>query len=373
MRKIFFHSLLCMLLFLTGACQSVEQLSIDYMQPADVSFPAVLKRVAVVNNMPVPAQASAMTQTAEEKEENAEGSKTAYYTGNAEMTTQALADALADENYFDQVIICDSALRANDVTPRESTLSREEVNRLTSDLKADFLIAVENVQLRSVSKMTFLPDVQAYYGTVDVTVYPTLRIYVPNRRNPVATVNIPDSIFWEEAGLTEREVRARLVQGKELVEAASDFAGVAPVSHLLPHWKTVTRYLFTKGSVDMRDAAVYAREQNWPDAVTLWKRQYAQRKGKSKLYAAYNIALGYEMQDSIGAAVKWATEAQRIAYEVEHVEEKAGQGLQSSDVPYYILTSLYLNELTEREKGIARLQMQMQRFEDKDSTDAEEM
>ena len=35
-----------------GGCQSIEQLSIDYMLPAEVSFPAVLKRVAVVNNMP---------------------------------------------------------------------------------------------------------------------------------------------------------------------------------------------------------------------------------------------------------------------------------------------------------------------------------
>ena len=37
---------------LLGGCQTVEQLSIDYMLPAEVSFPPSLKRVAVVNNMP---------------------------------------------------------------------------------------------------------------------------------------------------------------------------------------------------------------------------------------------------------------------------------------------------------------------------------
>ena len=45
----------CLLLIgslLLGSCQSVEQLSIDYMLPAEVSFPVTLKRVAVVNNMP---------------------------------------------------------------------------------------------------------------------------------------------------------------------------------------------------------------------------------------------------------------------------------------------------------------------------------
>ncbi len=370
MKRIFPPSLLCLLLFVAAACQSVQQFSIDYMQPAEVSFPAALRRVAVVNNMPASPQATAMPEAGEEpKGEYEVARKTDYYTGNPATAAQALADALADENYFDQVIICDSALRANDVALRESTLSREEVNRLARDLQADFLIAVEDVRLRAVSKMDFLPDVQAYYGTVDVTVCPTLRIYVPNRRGPVATVSRPDSIFWEEAGVSEGEVRSRLIQGKELVEAASGFAGSSPVAYLLPHWKTAERYLFVGGSVDMRDAAVYVREQNWDEAIALWKRHYEQRKGKTKIRAAYNIALGYELQDSIGDALQWATKAQQIANDVEHVEEKAAQGLQSADIPYYILTSLYVNELTERRQGIARLRMQMRRFADEAPAD----
>ena len=43
------YCLLLMGSLLLGSCQSVEQLSIDYMLPAEVSFPATLKRVAVVN------------------------------------------------------------------------------------------------------------------------------------------------------------------------------------------------------------------------------------------------------------------------------------------------------------------------------------
>ena len=45
------YCLLLMGSLLLGSCQSVEQLSIDYMLPAEVSFPATLKRVAVVNNL----------------------------------------------------------------------------------------------------------------------------------------------------------------------------------------------------------------------------------------------------------------------------------------------------------------------------------
>lgn len=365
MRRKNYAPLVTAALLLLSACQSVEQFSIDYMLPAEVSFPATLRRVAVVNNMPAAPQSS--EKILEEKEESGNANEvsctTEYYTGKPSITAQALAETLAEGNYFDQVIICDSALRAHDTSPRESTLSREEVNTLAHDLGADFLIAVENVQFRSVNKMHFLPDVPAYYGTVDVTVYPTLRIYLPNRQGPLATVNTPDSIFWEEAGLSEGEVRAALITKDELIEAASDFAGTSPVSYLLPHWKTALRYLFTGGSVEMRDAAVYVREQNWKDAITLWKQLYEKKKGRLKMRAACNIALGYEMQDSIHTATSWATRAQRIAYDIDQIGEKNKQGLEGSDVPNYIFTTLYLNELTEREKGIARLNIQMQRFE----------
>ena len=53
----------------------------------------------------------------------------------------------------------------------------------------------------------------------------------------------------------------------------------------------------------MRDAAVFVREDNWDKAIELWKQTYEKKKkGKQKMYAAYNIALGYEMQDSIHTA-----------------------------------------------------------------------
>lgn len=361
-----FYSPLLALLWLTTACQSVEQLSIDYMLPAEVSFPASLKRVAIVNNMPeAPEQTSLPLKKEEEPQSKYEvARKTDYYMGNATVSAQALADALAEGNYFDQVIICDSALRSHDVTHRTSILSRTEVNALTESLQADFLIAVENVQIRSVSKIEFLPDLQAYYGAVDVTTFPTLRIYLPNRQGPIATISNPDSIFWEEAGLSEHEVMDALIKKDELIEAASEFAGNSQVRFLLPHWKTAPRYLFTGGSIDMRDAAVYVREQNWEDAIPLWKRVYENKKGKPKMRAAYNLALAYEMQDSIYTAVSWATKAQRIAYEIDQLDAKTREGLDASIVPNYVFTTLYLNELTERQQGITRLNMQMKRFDD---------
>ena len=358
MKRNSFYPLMA-LLWLATACQSVQPLSIDYMLPAEISFPASLKRVGVVNNMPASPESTHIPNDTEPPKDKLEvRRKTDYYQGDAKQVTESLAESLAAENYFDQVIICDSALRALDQTPRESTLSRAEVNTLANDLGVDFLIALENVQLRALRRISFLPDIQAYYETTDVKVFPTFRIYLPNRQGPVTTILSTDSIFWEEVGSSDGEVQARSIQEKELIEAASQFAGTTPVRHLLPHWRTAQRYLFTGGSVDMRDAAVYVREGNWPDAIALWKRHYEQKKGRQQMYAACNIALGYEMQDSIAAAAHWAEKA------VEISRQRAEKTKSENDLSYYMFAYSYWQELQERLQGLSRLNAQMQRFEE---------
>lgn len=364
MAKYIYTLLLSIALLLSG-CQSVEQMSIDYMLPAEVSFPATLKRVAVVNNMPaVPDNKLIVSEEAEKKNENEVARLTNYYNGDAAITTESLAEALANENYFEEVVICDSALRSKDISPREGTLMQEEVQQLAQDLNVDFLIALENIQMRSVRKIEYMPDWGVFLGTVDVKVYPTVRIYLPSRRGPMVTVNSNDSIFWEEIGNGEASVRARLIGEKDLIKEASEFAGTVPVKRLLPYWKTANRYLFSGGSVNMRDAAVYVKEGNWPEAIKLWKQTYETKKGKQKMYAAYNIAFGYEMQDSIDTAMEWAVKAQTVAREKSKVDKKDIAQITDGTVSYYIFITLYLEELKERKEGMSRLSIQMQRFED---------
>lgn len=360
-RLLSYLSLSCLLLL--AGCQSVEQFAVDYMLPADVSFPPSLKRVAIVNNMPEVPENKPILAKEKQKDNYEIARKTNYYNGNAAIATESLAEALAHENYFNEVVICDSALRARDLTSREGTLSQEEVNQLTHSLDVDFLIALENVQIRAVRKIKYMRDFGIYYGTVDAKVYPTVRVYLPNRNAPMVTINAKDSIFWEESG-NGPYVRDKLISEEEAIKQASEFAGTIPVRKLLPSWKTANRYLFCGGSVNMRDAAVYAREKKWDTAIELWKQTYATQKGKKKMQAAYNLAVGYEMQDSIATAADWALKAQAEARIVDGVDSRDLSRLDKSDLPYYVLTTLYAAELEERKEGLSRLTMQMQRFND---------
>ena len=360
------HYLLLFCAFLLGGCQSVEPLSIDYMLPAEISFPTNLRRVAVVNNMPpVPDNQMIIENREEQPKARTEvARKTGYFNGNARIALESLAETLADENYFDEVVICDSALRANDHVQRESTLSREETEALAESLDVDFLIALENVQIRSLRKIEFLPGWGVYTGTLDVKVYPTVKVYLPQRNAPMVTVNAQDSIFWEHTSPNMTSASSMLISDEKMLKEASDFAGMVPVKHLLPYWTTAERYLFTGGSVNMRDAAVFVRENNWEQAIELWKQTYEKKKkGKQKMYAACNVALGYEMMDSISTAEEWALKAQEVAYEVDKIEEKKeSPEVDAIDIPNYLAVTRYLKALQERKAGMPRLKAQMQRF-----------
>ena len=362
MKRLIAYIAIAATLACLNACQTVEPFSVDYMMPADISFPADLKRVAIVNNMPnVPDNKLISSQETKPKNETEIASRTDYYNGEARIATESLAEAVAGHNYFDLVVICDSALRNKDLHPRETTLAQEEVRQLTQELGVDFLIALENIQLKSVRKLEYIPEWRGFYGTVDVKVYPTIRIYLPSRSVPMATVNSCDSIFWEKSGLSE-DILGQLVSEKELVEEASAFAGTVPVRHLLPYWTTARRYLFTGGTVNMRDAAIYVKEKNWTEAIGLWEKEFNERKGKRKMYAAYNIALGYEMQDLLEEAYEWAVKAQKVAYEIDEVGRKQAADVLPTDVPNYLMTSIYVGELKERKEGMVRLKAQMNRI-----------
>ena len=114
----------------------------------------------------------------------------------------------------------------------------------------------------------------------------------------------------------------------------------------------------------MRDAYVFAKEGNLIEAINLWKKNFETKKGKQKLYSAYNIAMGYEMQDNLESATEWALKAQLIAHEINNIDKKEISKINDGTISYYLLISLYVDELQKRKDGLTRLNAQMSRFQE---------
>ncbi|NDW13245.1 tetratricopeptide repeat protein [Bacteroides sp. 214] len=356
--------LLSLLMLTVCSCQTVEQISIDYLKPAEITFPEQVRKIAVVNNI------------SDQPEINTNGndslllakgdlyiktSSTRYKWGDARTAAESLAETIAEANYFDKVLISDSALRANDITLREATLSQTEVMELTDELDADMLVALENVVIKYQRSIRFSSYEGGYWGTTDAQVFPTIRFYLPNRKTPLAYITSTDSIFWEDFQRSEGYLRKQMISEEELVKEASDFAGTILVKHFTPQWVTADRYFFIDNSINMRDAAVHARENNWEEAVELWKKAYEDKSEKRKTRAATNIALYYEMQDDYENALAWIAKAKEKGFKAYKIDEKQiALQSQEAQIVHYIVT--YEKVLTDRQADYIKLHLQMNRF-----------
>lgn len=349
-----------LLMLLTG-CFNAEQLSIDYMLPAEISFPSALRRVAIVNNMPFVNADSTLISERHERFKGGGERTVKFHHGNAIYAAEALAETIADENFFDEVVICDSALRYQDTILRESALTQTEVEELTEALDVDFLISIENVLVKSTRQVIYYWRA-GFQGLVTASVYPTIKVYLPGRRTAMTTLTCNDSIDWDQMTYDGSRALEGLINDADMVKEASDFAGTLPVKQLLPTWRKSNRVIFTNGSTTMRDAYHYVREEEWEKAITLWEQLYnSEKKPKKRLWAAYNLALGHEMLDNIEASLEWVIRAEQLAKEVD--KRTAEQDVRlGNTLSYSLLTHRYKAELEQRKTQLPRLKAQMSRF-----------
>ena len=149
--------LLSILTILTiSSCSSIEQISIDYMVPAEINFPETLRRVAVVNNTSDAKIVS--SQVNEQGNEEQPTAKQKQYTGDGRLVVESLAQSLAKANYFDEVVICDSVFHTNHSADSITRLSQSEIKKLTEQLAADFISTVLQFKLKHSQPVDTLPE-----------------------------------------------------------------------------------------------------------------------------------------------------------------------------------------------------------------------
>ena len=327
MKKI--SCVIILVAFLFSSCTTLRSVYFERMQAADVNFPAQIRSIGVVNNMPLETQMEEAVKYVSVELE-----------ADGKVAAEALAQDIASTNYFNQVVICDSALRENVLlSDMEQPLSVGQVDSLTQILGVDVLFSVERVHVTLRPSSLFYPELMTEIPVLEGVIEPLVRIYIPGRHTPLFSVSKTDTICWE---MTPDLTYSRIMKD------ASTHSSVMLMDYLLPHWEEMERFYFDDGSLDMRDAGVYVREQNWQEAAALWKRLYDSKKGKSKMRAAYNLAVCHEMQDE---------------YELAKDYLDVAASLVKEDSWEYQLIVFYRMQLEEQSRQNQRLKIQMKRFE----------
>ncbi len=323
MKKILLAIIGMAIIILIPSCTTIRHTSFERLYGADVNFPEQVRTVGVVNCLPV------VTERVWNDLPN-------ICEGEGKLMAESLAQEIAETHYFDQVIICDSVVIPSG---KEATLSGNQIDSLIQSLGVDILLAVERVQLDMSTGVTWFPELMQKVPVLRVGVTPLIGAYKEMRDRPLFKVCKTDTIYWE---------LPLDVSMDQVVENSSEFAATIPMKHLLPYWGEVYRFYFDGGIAEIRDAGIYLREQNWDAAAELWKTVYDKKKGKQKMYAAFNLALYHEMKDEFSRAKEYL----ETAFELS----KAGTTERLLIQYYYI----QLEELLEKNKN---LQVQMKRFE----------
>lgn len=316
------------------SCSSIGYLSMDSLYPAELSFPHDIKAVGIVDN------------AANHDTLRAAGITVGTIEGNGKIMAQQLANYIADGEYFDEVILCDSSLRSGNTVDAEAKLSPETVQALAADLGVDMLVSIDGVCLKTWPALQYYWDFPEPFEVIAGEVSSVLSIYAPSRKEPVhPALVVRDTLCWNlhDSHLTERRI----------VEDASAYAASLSVKYLIPQWKAEERFYYSGGDVAMRDAAVYVQENRWDEAFQLWKQEYDASKAQSKkrMRAALNIALYYEMQGNIPEALKYAQEAMETA-KPESTDKK-------------LITFYHSGQLTGKSIKVQKLNLQMERFKEK--------
>lgn len=310
------------------SCTSLEVLSFDQLNPAKINYPESISHVAVVNNMPeIPEYRKPGVITLGEL--NAPGEK------SAEM----LAGALADSKYFDQVMICDSVVHpANGAV----SFSQAEIARLTSGLDADLIFSLDRITVHTRKEELYYPGLAAPWPVLRMQVESVASVYVPSRVAPVQVLAVADSADYDIQMLSS---------DKQLLEEGTRLAVAGLYQKMVPYWSKTDRLYYSGGTVEMRDAAIYVKEHDWEQACVQWKLLFERSRSKRmKFRAAFNLALGNEMQGDLQEAMNWLKKAYG-QIETGSEEER--------------IVKFYESQLEHRSKDLMYLHTQMGRFENK--------
>jgi len=317
-------TLLLLVLCLFSSCTTLQTISFERLQAADISFPEQVRTVGVINYVP--------------QDNMGADSLLGLWNGDGTVAVEALAQEIAATNYFEQVLVCDSAFRG-DTNVGEEAIPSYQTDSLIRLLGVDMLFAIERVQVELKNGSIFFPEMMANLLVVDGIVTPVVKAYIAGRDIPLFSFSKSDTIYWELSSELTYE---------QMIKEASEYAAQLPVKYLLPHWKEVSRYYFDGGNAEMRDAGVYVREQDWEAASVLWQKLHDTRKGKTKMRAAYNLALYYELLEDFERAKEYLDIASSLAQEGTWENQL---------IEYYRL------QLEEQGQENRMLKIQMKRFE----------
>lgn len=349
MKKISFLSpIVLTMAFLLSSCAGIKYMSIETLEPAQVTLPENVRSVLIVNNVvqqpdDIGHQDKLLGRSVAEKVNASSDSIAIYY-------TEALSQFLEEEEYFDSVLYFSEPLRNDKDFFEERPLAPATMNELKNKTRVDAIISLDKLILQTDKNEHFR---QQGYSWADMTgkIHSVIRAYLPTMEGKIPAVQFTDSLHWEGFDIQDGNAYAEIMlpSREEAMKQLVIYAAEKMTYVFSPHWVRQDRWYYTHTNSLMKEAEVHAQNAEWMDAIGKWETFYNnQRNKKEKAKAANNIALAYEMLDDMDKAYEWIT----ISHDL-FTESTSNNSLERRR------SQLHKNEIERRRDNSNRLNMQI--------------
>jgi hypothetical protein len=139
------------------------------------------------------------------------------------------------------------------------------------------------------------------------------RLYYPKERIILDTYVTRDSLLWEADGRYLEEAEANLPNKSRAVEETGFFMGENYVTRIISGWETVQRQFYKPIlNKEFKGLSKYLKMRRWGELEDRWKAATQSSNEKSRGKAHYNLAVLYEMDGDISAALQQAQLAAKL-------------------------------------------------------------
>jgi hypothetical protein len=320
------------------SCLTTSKVSIQILQPARFVVPNAIQKISLADNSNL-TRGRYFLQIRQ-------GEEIKQKTRLDSSLSRAFVYGLIDVLYNSPRFVFNEKYtykRIKSFNNRFDLMNWEFVKAICDKDTSDALIALEYFTLNDSSSVNvvYQPETGGYYGSLKLTSVGFWRIYYPYADNKYTDFTVRDTIKWDNFSYSSADVALAIPDRQWALEQASYKAGRKFGGIIAQQWKSVDRFIYDNGNMDLRFAADLANSKKWKEAIDSWKEAFDSNQDSKRVRAAlaYNIAVGSEVLDNLDEALNWAASSYQIN--------------PTSDV------SKYITELEKRKKEKLRIVEQM--------------
>ena len=305
-RKVY-RVLFLLLLLLSISSPSVGDqwhISTEILHTSTLQLPEDYQRILIVNNMVAQPNNVGHTIFAGNK---------SVGTTNIDASTFprlflfALTQTLDESNYFESISLLETSQNPTNSYLSPHFLTTTQVDSLCYNYQTDAVLSCNTLITYDTLGMFLTSD---YEYCTYLVAYQSYALTIQSPTSDPISYQHTDTLYWESIDDSLTTSLAGLPDRQTALEDMSTYTGEKLAGLFLPSWEKVDRYIYDYQDTTFQRGLDHLRYQQWSSAIDAWTTLYSStHKAMIKGYCANNIAVAYELQDDLDAAILWASRA----------------------------------------------------------------